>query len=96
MPECQPADRLGPVHLVNGTVQVVVPVASTPGNSTNETQVHYVHSAQTATLKICKLLTASRQWTPSSIQRIVRYDVSLRDDVSDLRGRDRSIWGGTT
>jgi hypothetical protein len=52
----EPDTALGPVNLTNGTSTVVVPVSSTPNN---EVIVHYVNSAVTSTLKVCKVLTAS-------------------------------------
>jgi hypothetical protein len=52
----QPAGMLGPYNLNNGTATVVVPVSTSPAD---ETQVHFVNSAVTAPLKVCKVLTAS-------------------------------------
>ena len=51
-----PANALGPNNLTNGTVTVVVPVS---GDSTGEVQLHVENSTLTATLKVCKYLTAS-------------------------------------
>src|SRR5262249_16446682 len=51
-----PVDRLGPNNATNGTATVVVPVSSTPSN---ETQVTFTNAADLATLKVCKVLTAT-------------------------------------
>jgi hypothetical protein len=51
-----PGSQLGPINLANGTATVVVPVST---DTTNEVQVHFVNSAITASLKVCKYLTAS-------------------------------------
>jgi hypothetical protein len=51
-----PSGRQGPTNLTNGTVTVTVPVSATPSG---ETQVTYINAADLATLKVCKVLTAS-------------------------------------
>ncbi len=48
-----PEDRLLASNLINGTVQVEVPVASSVND---ETQVHFVNSRDRAQLKLCKAL----------------------------------------
>ena len=49
-------NALGPTNLTNGTTTAVVPVSA---DSSGEVQVHFVNSTVTATLKVCKYLTAS-------------------------------------
>jgi len=51
-----PPDALGTVNLANGTAQVLVPVSDT---TSGEVLVHFLNTTQTATLKVCKLLTPS-------------------------------------
>ena len=48
-------NALGPTNLTNGTTTAVVPVSS---DSSGEVQVHFVNTTITATLKVCKYLTA--------------------------------------
>jgi hypothetical protein len=48
-----PEDRFQGSNLLNGTVDVEVPVSSDPND---ETQVHFVNKAQRAQLKVCKAL----------------------------------------
>ena len=46
---------LGPTNLSNGTATVVVPVSA---DTSGEVQVHFENTTVTATLKVCKVLTA--------------------------------------
>jgi hypothetical protein len=50
-----PEDRLLAQNLINGTVDVEIPVASSPND---ETQVHFVNHRDRAQLKVCKALGA--------------------------------------
>jgi hypothetical protein len=67
----QPSSALGLVTLDNGTAIVNVPVSDSPAG---EVVVHFLNTTQTATLKICKTLTA----TSSALDRQV-FTFTLND-----------------
>jgi YVTN family beta-propeller protein len=69
-------NALGPTNLTNGTTTVVVPVSSDPSG---EVQVHFVNSTQTATLKVCKVLTAS---SGALAGKTFQFDIASRSATS--------------
>jgi len=87
-----PSGALGVVNLDNQTAVVVVPVAPSPLDTSQEVQVHFINKTLTATLKVCKLLPAGSEALAGST---FKFDVT-DSAIVDEWGNPEDIWVSVT
>ena len=87
-----PSSALGVVNLDNQTAVVVVPVAPSPDDTSQEVQVHFINKTLTATLKVCKLLPAGSEALAGST---FKFDVT-DSAIVDEWGNPEDIWVSVT